>query len=100
MSENCPSEPHDLAYYSKVVPPDFNPSLTFAPLSLDLTDTVLSESQQKQLKHLISQYRDVFAANDTELGCMHIPASPTPQTSCAATQGKTIQDQPHRKKIY
>ena len=47
ISENCPREPHDLAYYSKVVASDFTPSSTFARLPLEFTETVLSEPPKK-----------------------------------------------------
>ena len=71
--ETVPKDSHDLAYYSKVVPPPFTKKPPpAAPLPLDLTGTILPQAHQDQLKKLVCEYRDVFAANDTELGRTHV----------------------------
>jgi len=73
--EETPREPYDMAYYSRIVPPEFGKMTKkdpLPPVPLDLTGTILTNDQQQQLKKLITQYRKVFAVTDKELGRTHL----------------------------
>ena len=68
-----PSTQYDKKYYEKNAMPDFSKkNMEQKPVTLDLENSILTESQKQKFKKLISKYRDVFAVDDSELGRTHI----------------------------